>query len=252
MNKDNQTVNPVSLSNNLDSLEPINSNECRRKRFECDYDVEPKTPDITASHRPILISKEKYESIRRDAINDHECGYYQQIGIVPISNEDGSNDSSPIIKIPSPSPPPPPGPLKRSFASERIPSESFGEELIRTTKVNSIRIDKERKYEQQIFNEKIENRYNEVMKFLTEKYYEQVVSCLKYNAENGKHQAYMNFKYDDFKANMPTLGKPKEIQKKWIEEMKNPKSIFLKEKRPLEGISYDCWGNGSFTVHFTW
>ena len=249
MNKDNQTVNRVSLSNNLDSLESINSNDCRRKRFGCDYDdVEPKTPDMTKSLWPILISKEKYESIRRHAINDHECGYYKQMGIDPISNEDWPKDSSPPLSPP----PPPPGPLKRQFASERIPSETFGQELIRTTKENHTRIEKEKEYKKKIFDEKVENRYNELMEFLTEKYYEQVVSCLKYNAENGKQQAYMNFKYEDFKANMPTLGKPKEIQKKWIEEMKNHNSIFLKEKRPLEGISYDCWGNGSFTVHFTW
>ena len=58
MNKDNQTVNLVSLSNNLDYLESINSNDCRRKRFGCDYDdVEPKTPDTTTSLWPILISK---------------------------------------------------------------------------------------------------------------------------------------------------------------------------------------------------
>ena len=254
MNKDNQTVNRLPLSNNWDSLESINSNDCTRKSFARDHDdVVPKPPDITTSLGPILISKEKYESICRHAINDHECGYYQQIGIDPISNEDWPKDSRPIIKIPPPSPPPPPpGPLKRQFASERIPSETFGQELIRTTKENHTKIEKEKEYKNKIFAEKVENRYNELMEFLTDKYYEQVVSCLKYNAGNGKHQAFMNFKYEDFKANMPTLGKPKEIQKKWIEEMKNPNSIFLKEKRPLEGISYDCWGNGSFTVHFKW
>tara|TARA_A100001015_G_scaffold308460_1_gene406127 strand:+ start:129 stop:785 length:657 start_codon:yes stop_codon:yes gene_type:complete len=200
------------------------------------------------------VTKEQYDSIRRHAINDHECGYYQEEDKDPIGFGKWPNEPLPIIKVPSPSPPPPPppGPLKRTFASERIPSESFGEELIRTTKVNRIRIEKDKEYKKKIFDEKVENRYNELMEFLTDKYYEKVVSCLKYNAENGKYQAYMNFTYEDFKANMPTLGKPKEIQRKWFKEIRTPSSKFLKGRRPLQDICVDCWGNAAFTVHFKW
>ena len=226
MDKDNHTVERLQLSNNMDYLKPIKSNEFKRERFGYDYDdSEPKTPDF-------LLSKEQ--------------------GIDPIGLGKWPNYPRPIVTTNYNSAPPPPGPLKRSFASERIPSESFGEELSKTSKVNSIRIEKEKEYKQYIFDKKVENRYNELMEFLTEKYYHDVVSCLKFNAEKGKMEAFMNFNYDNFKANMPTLGKPREIQRKWIEEMKNPNSIFLKGKRPLEGINYDCWGNRSFTVHFTW
>ena len=201
---------------------------------------------------PISVTKQQYDSIRRHSINDHEFGYNKEIGMDPISLGKWPNDHSHIIKIPSPSPPPPPAPLKRTFASERIPSESFGEELLRTSNINRIRIEEEKEDKQRKFMIKVENRYEELMEFLTNKYYEQLVSCLKYNAKNGKNEAYMNFTYEDFKANMPTLGKPRQIQSKWLDEMKNPDSRYLNGRRPLQDISFDCWGNGAFTVHFTW
>ena len=201
---------------------------------------------------PISVTKQQYDSIRRHAINDHELGYYEEQNKDPLGLGKWPNDPRPIVKIPSPSPPPPPAPLKRTFASERIPSESFGEELIRTSKANLIRIEQEKEEKQRKFMLKVANRYKELMEFLTSKYYEQVVSCLKYNAEHGKNEAYMNFTYEDFKANMPTLGKPRQIQCKWLNEMKNPDSSYLNGRRPLQDISFDCWGNGAFTVHFTW
>ena len=65
-------------------------------------------------------------------------------------------------------------------------------------------------------------------------------------------EAFMNFEYDVFKANMPTLGKPRTIQSKWLDEMKNPNSTYLSGRRPLQGIKFDCWGNTAFTVQFNW
>ena len=246
MDKDNSPIYRVPLYNNWDYLEQSKTIDCKRERFGCGYDPsEPKTPDI-------IISKDNYDSIRRHAINDHECSYYKEQGINPIGFRECPNNQHPIIKIPSNCPPPPPGPLKRTFASERIPSESFGEELIRRSKANLIRIEQEKEEKQRKFMLKVANRYKELMEFLTSKYYEQVVSCLKYNAEHGKNEAYMNFTYEDFKANMPTLGKPRQIQSKWLNEMKNPDSSYLNGRRPLQDISFDCWGNGAFTVHFTW
>lgn len=246
MNKYNHTIERLQLSNNMDYLKPIKSNEFKHERFGYGYDdSEPKTHDN-------VISKENYDIICGHIINDHACSYYKEQGIDSIGLGKLPNYPTPIVTTNYNSAPPPPGPLKRSFASERIPSESFGEELSNTAKVNSIMIEKEKEYKQNIFDKKVENRYNELMEFLTEIYYHSVVSCLKFNAEKGKMEAFMNFNYDNFKANMPTMGKPREIQRNWIEEMKNPNSIFLKGKRPLEGINYDCWGNRSFTVHFTW
>lgn len=207
--------------------------------------------------RPSVITKDQYDSICRNAINDHNGGYYKNMNEDPL--EPGRDwpfvtvPNSPKFNKSSKDPPPPPGPIKRTFASERIPSETIAEELARISKENQKRIANEKEEKNNDFKQKAEGRYKELMEFLTDKYYNQVVSCLQFNAkEKGKREAFMNFTYEDFKANMPTLGKPRAIQRKWIEEMKNPNSIFLKGKRPLQGISYDCWGNGSFTVHFTW
>ena len=156
------------------------------------------------------------------------------------------------IELNLPPPPPPPPTLKRTFASERIPSETFADELLKKSKENLNRITIEREQKKVEFDKLVETRYNELMEFLTEKYYDEVVSCLNFNAEKGRMEAFMNFEYDDFKANMPTMGKPREIQNKWLDEMKNPASTYLSGRRPLQGINFHCWGNPAFTVQFNW
>lgn len=201
------------------------------------------------------ITKQEYDSICVNAINNHHGGYFKDNNENPL--EPGKEwpfvtvPRSPVFNKSIHPPPPPPGRLYRTFASERIPSETFVEELCRTTKENLTRIEKNNKC-QKNFDEKLKHRYNELMIILTDKYYRQLVSCLKYNAKNGKNEAYMNFVYEDFKANMPTMGKPKEIQRKWLKEMQTPDSIYLQGRRSLTGIVFDCWGNGAFTVRFTW
>ena len=225
----------------------------KRKRFIAGYDEsDVETPDIN-------VTKKHYNNIQYASDNKRDCDLYTDVPLEMLSRGNSSwhpNNSKfdiPVTPIELNLPPPPPPPsLKRTFASERIPSETFADELLKKSKENLNRITIEREQKKVEFDKLVETRYNELMEFLTEKYYDEVVSCLNFNAEKGKMEAFMNFEYDDFKANMPTMGKPREIQRSWLEEMKNPNSIFLKEKRPLVGIHCDCWGNGAFTVQFKW
>ena len=248
----------VESDDSYDKLITATINE-RRKRFVAGYnesDIE--TPDIN-------VTKKHYNNIQYASDNKRDCDLYADVPLDMLSRGNSSwhpNNSKvdistfdiPVtpIELNLPHPPPPPPTLKRTFASERIPSETFADELLKKSKENLNRITIEREQKKVEFDKLVETRYNELMEFLTEKYYHKVVECLNFNAEKGKMEAFMNFEYDDFKANMPTMGKPREIQSKWLEEMKNPNSIFLKDKRALVGIHSDCWGNGAFTVQFKW
>ena len=94
----------------------------------------------------------------------------------------------------------------------------------------------------------------------------------------------MNFDYNDFKADFPELGNPKEVCQRWLSEMCNPESKYLPYKKPeyfhsqyethfhnlpaladaqynvseppekdhFSGLQFDVWNNAAFTVHFTW
>jgi hypothetical protein len=97
-------------------------------------------------------------------------------------------------------------------------------------------------------------------------------------------EKYMNFEYNDFKADFPELGKPKEVCERWLGEMTNPDSKYLPYKTPeyfesqyerhfdslaamadgqysvseppprdhFSGLQFDVWNNSAFTVKFTW
>ena len=108
---------------------------------------------------------------------------------------------------------------------------------------------------------KREQRMKEVkqekFKLLNEKYFDMIERKIKNMSAKGKREAYINFDWDDFKANCNGLGNPKQFQRLWIDEITNPDSIYLPKDEDgstkcLEGLHADIWGNGSFTTHFTW
>ena len=78
-----------------------------------------------------------------------------------------------------------------------------------------------------------EKRETELMTFLTQKYHKSIKDAL-YRAAliEGLREKYMNFEYNDFKANFPELGRPKEVCERWLAEMTNPDSKYLPYKTP--------------------
>jgi len=107
------------------------------------------------------------------------------------------------------------------------------------------------------FIEKKRVRRDEVMTFLTQKYLKSTRESIIRAAKKGINEKYINFARDDFKANFPGLGTPKEFQSDWLTEMCNPESKYFNgdeelKKMCLDGIKFDIWNNSSFTTHFTW
>lgn len=97
----------------------------------------------------------------------------------------------------------------------------------------------------------------EKFKMLNEKYFDMIERKIKNMSVKGKREAYINFHWDDFKANCHGLGNPKQFQRLWINEITNPHSTYLPKDKDgnakcLEGLHADIWGNGAFTTHFTW
>jgi len=137
-----------------------------------------------------------------------------------------------------------------------------------------------------------DERENQLMTFLTKKYHKSIKDAL-YRAAliDGLREKYMNFEYEDFKANFAELGRPKEVCERWLSEMTNPNSKYLPYKTPeyfesqyethfdslaassnalaamadgqysvseppvrdhFSGLQFEVWNNAAFTVKFTW
>ena len=109
-----------------------------------------------------------------------------------------------------------------------------------------------------IKKEKLEEKKDILMVKLTLLYHEKLVSSISRAALNGYSNKYINFKYEDFKANYPGLGRPSIIQDMWLKEMSKPDSKYLKtadgdeDLQCIEGIKWDIWGNQKFTTVFKW
>lgn len=105
---------------------------------------------------------------------------------------------------------------------------------------------------------KIEEKKDLLMVKLTLLYHEKLLSSISRAALNGYSNKYMNFTYDDFKANSPKLGKPSVVQDMWLKEMSNPDSKYLKtadgddDLQCIQGITWEIWGNIKFTTVFKW
>jgi len=119
-------------------------------------------------------------------------------------------------------------------------------ELLEKTKQNELEKDK-------IFQEK----KHVLMVKLTELYHEKLVKAITQASSKGERVKYMNFTYEDFKANLHGIGKPSDVQSVWLSEMSNSESKYLKKDDCedlvcLEGLKWNIWGNRKFTTLFEW
>lgn len=105
---------------------------------------------------------------------------------------------------------------------------------------------------------------NELFTILTAKYHDIIKRGIKNAACKGKHEKFINFAREDFKANCRGVGFPQQVQADWLEEMCNPDSKYLPiaeeanewwtegEKMHFQGVEFDVWNNKAFTVVFKW
>ena len=114
---------------------------------------------------------------------------------------------------------------------------------------------------------RIEMRKHEMMVFLTEKYHGKIKEAIERASKRGFREKYINFLYEDFKANCPGLGKPKDVQIMWLMEMCDPASFMVPVREAkdgeegdddgmikdhFQGLEFDVWGNKNFTTRFWW
>jgi hypothetical protein len=106
------------------------------------------------------------------------------------------------------------------------------------------------------FDEKKSKREDELMTTLTKLYFKKVQGGILRASENGNRVKYMNFDREKCKANFDGLGTPAQVLGRWLKNMTDTKSKYLLEKDGvklhLEGLRYNVWNNGAFTVKFEW
>jgi hypothetical protein len=116
----------------------------------------------------------------------------------------------------------------------------------------------ETKQKQAKFQDKFNEKRDEILKNLTDKYFLVVKEGCEQGASNGQSCQHINFIKEDFKANFSGFGGPKTVQLMWLNEMSNPNSPYLPidketgQTMNLSGLRYDIWNNGAFTTEFKW
>ena len=125
---------------------------------------------------------------------------------------------------------------------------SFAEILAQKSISAAKKIDELNKRKKEEFEKKKSDRFAELMTALTVKYHLQIKKALWDAASNGRREKYMNFDYNDFKANFPGLGKPSGICSIWLNHMTrtdspySPSSPFIKDNKwhiSINGKSYE-------------
>jgi len=148
---------------------------------------------------------------------------------------------------------------------------SFAEELQRVSIINAKRIQDMHLQKMKKFERKKNEREDSLMRELTNKYHTSIKTALWHAAISGKREKYMNFSYQDFKANFPELGTPHEVCLRWLKHMTDPDSIYLPykytgkqdsetmqtnihvERDHFQGLEYKVLvPSRSFTVRFYW
>jgi len=107
---------------------------------------------------------------------------------------------------------------------------------------------------------KRENIKHQKFLFLTDKYFDTIVSVIKKSASYGYRKVIHKFDKNDFKANYPGLGYPNDFIKLWLDELTDYESCYLpidqenQEKISLQGIDYSViyYNNHNITIKFQW
>lgn len=107
------------------------------------------------------------------------------------------------------------------------------------------------------FEEKRDARRHELMVGLTDKYHGTIKRGIEAATRAKKREKFINFEFEDFKANCSGLGTPKDVMRMWIDDMCNPESDYVPvdesgKKIHFSGLTADIWGGRTFTTRFTW
>jgi len=135
---------------------------------------------------------------------------------------------------------------------------------------NSITKAEEIAYKESEDKENLEKKKEQIkhdkFTYLTDKYFDNIIDSIFYGSNSGFRIKHINFDKNDFKANFPGLGYPREFMRSWFDELSNPNSKYLPDKYindyfqytksstkvSLQGIKIHIWNNASNTVVFEW
>jgi len=144
-------------------------------------------------------------------------------------------------------------------------SSNFANELQYNSIVKADLIARNEELKKKTFQEKKEKIKHEKFVYLTDKYFSNIIGGIMHESNKGLRIKYMNFDKNEFKANFPELGFPREFMRAWFDELSKPDSIYLpnktvkdyfggisEKKISLEGIHISIWNNRANTVVFTW
>jgi len=134
---------------------------------------------------------------------------------------------------------------------------SFIEIVQEITKESAYNLQIEREQRIQLRNQIEFNIKDHKFKELVNKYYQKIINSILNAAKRGISKVYINFDKEDFKANFPGLGNPRQFQRLWLEELSKPDSEYIPvdekgNKKSFQGISFDIWNNRCFTTVFRW
>lgn len=96
--------------------------------------------------------------------------------------------------------------------------------------------------------------------YLTNKYFDNIVSIIKKSANYGYRKVVHKFDKNDFKANFPGLGYPNQFIKLWLDELTDYESCYLpvdeenQTKLSLQGIENTVlfYNKNFITIKFQW
>jgi|TARA_B100000787_G_scaffold169935_2_gene162988 cyclopropane fatty-acyl-phospholipid synthase-like methyltransferase len=105
-----------------------------------------------------------------------------------------------------------------------------------------------------------ENIKHQKFLFLTDKYFDSIVSIIKRSSNYGYRKVFHKFDKNDFKANFRGLGYPNEFIKLWLDELTDYESGYLpvdEENQTiisLQGIDHHVvfYNNNNITIKFQW
>ena len=96
--------------------------------------------------------------------------------------------------------------------------------------------------------------------YLTNKYFDNIVSIIKKSANSGYRKVIHKFDKNDFKADFPGLGYPNQFIKAWLDELTDNESSYLpideenQTKISLQGIDNIVlfYNKKYITIKFQW
>jgi len=133
---------------------------------------------------------------------------------------------------------------------------TFAEDMIELSKKQY-----QLKLEKKLINVNKRDRIkHQIFVFLTDKYFNTIVSVIKKSANYGYRKVIHKFDKNDFKANFSGLGYPNEFIKLWLDELTDYESCYLpideenQTKISLQGIEHSVihYNNHNITIKFQW